>query len=70
MLKIKDEKLNDKLDKKLDEKLNDKLDKKLDEQLDDKLDKKLDEQLDETIKPLFSCNGKCDYCIDHKCYDI
>jgi sulfatase maturation enzyme AslB (radical SAM superfamily) len=44
----------------------DELDEKLNKKVDDKLDKKVDEK----IKPLFSCNGKCSYCIEHKCLDI
>lgn len=35
-----------------------------------KLHSKIDYKIDEKIKPLFSCNGKCSYCIEHKCLDI
>ena len=54
----------------LDDKIDDKINDKQDNKLDDKLEVKLDEKLDVKIKPFFSCNGKCSYCIDKKCYDI
>ena len=52
---------------------------KIDEKIDEKIvyneikyrvHIKLDNNIYKNIKPLFSCNGKCSYCIHNKCLKI
>ena len=55
--------MNIKEDNKIVEKLKD-------DKIKDKIDDKLTNKIVDKIQPVFICNGRCSYCIEHKCYDI